>query len=137
MDGTGHLGEQGGIGFIIAVRKLSGETFYVGELAVFVPRVVDTVIEGDGLAVGTDEMHAFGLAELGVGAADLVVDGVCGRIVLEDDRFFHHLTAQVVGEFARAGGVGDFGEKGGISNSLRHSSGRVQFLRFTSLTDPS
>ena len=93
MNGTGHLGEQGGIGFIIAVSELSGETFYAGELAVFIPAVADAVIERHGLTVRANKMDALGLAEGGVGAADLVVDGVCFRIVLEGDTFLRSTPA--------------------------------------------
>jgi hypothetical protein len=110
VNGTGHLREQGGTFGIIPVGELSGETFYARELAVFVPAVADLVIEGDRLTIRADKMDAFGLAELGVGAADLVADGVCLRIMLEHDGFLHDLTTQVVGEFARSGGVGDFGD---------------------------
>ena len=62
MNGTGHLGEQGGILFIIPVGEVSGETFYTGELVVLVRRVIDTVIESIGSTVRADEIDALRLA---------------------------------------------------------------------------
>ena len=61
------------------------------------------------------KLDTFGLAEWGVGAMDLVVErwsvGLSSEaLAKEGDAFFGNLTAQIVGELAGSGGVGDFGE---------------------------